>query len=197
MKTLLVPSNNLVEKYLRLFKKDDRYYLADQAIVKLFEKFPENKLLQDILLKISIINDLYSTNIFGTFLLAKHIQRKRIDTALAKGDATVVNRIATGHGIKKPRSDGDRNFYSFATKYCNWHNQNEYPIYDQFVHKALVAYKNKDGFSKFEDSDLRDYKSYKTIMIEFRKAYSLTQHSLKEIDKFLWMYGKAIFQKPK
>lgn len=187
------PTNELVDEYIYKFNNDERYYLADLAIINLFAKFPENKKLEDILLKISVINDLYSTNIFGTFIMARHIQSLQIDKSLEIADPLIVNKIAIGHGIPKPKGDGDRNFYSFATKYCNWHKKNDYPIYDSFVHKILIAYRDKDHFSNFIDSDLKDYQRFKQIIEEFKNKYSLNGHNLKEIDKFLWIYGQEIF----
>jgi hypothetical protein len=80
MSDLQTPTNELVDEYIDKFNKDERYYLADKAIINLFQKFPENKNLEDILLKISVINDLYSTNIFGTFIMARHIQQLNIDS---------------------------------------------------------------------------------------------------------------------
>lgn len=193
MKELESPTNELVDVYLDKFNNDERYLLADQAINNLFQKFPENKKIEDILLKISVINDLYSTNIFGTFLLAKHILKLNVDNGIKKSDPTIVNLIAVGHGISKPKGYGDRNFYSFATKYCSWHNKEAYPIYDRFVAKILIAYRNKDSFSSFNDNDLKDYQPFKKIIADFRNRYNLTKHNLKEIDKFLWIYGKTIF----
>lgn len=190
---LETPTNELVDKYIDIFNKDERYYLADQAIINLFQKFPQNKKLEDILLKISVINDLYSTNIFGTFIMAKHILKLNIDNALETADPYIVNKIAEGHGIPKPKGLGDRNFYSFATKYCNWHKKDSYPIYDSFVDKILIAYRNKDKFSLFSDNELKDYVHFKGIIEDFRKHYKLTKHNLKEIDKFLWIYGKMTF----
>jgi len=190
---LQTPTNNLLDEYIDKFNNDERYYLADQAIINLFTKFPENKKLEDILLKISVINDLYSTNIFGTFKMARHIQQLDIDTDLQQGNPDIVNKISTGHGIPKPKGNGDRNFYSFATKYCNWHYQDVYPIYDSFVDKILIAYRDRDNFSNFEDRELKKYSRFKEIIADFKKYYSLTQHNLKQIDKFLWIYGKNIF----
>jgi hypothetical protein len=193
MKELQTPTNELVDEYVDKFNNDERYYLADQAIINLFQKFPENRKLEDILLKISVINDLYSTNIFGTFIMARHILSLQIDNALLTADPKIVNMIATGHGISRPKGNGDRNFYSFATKYCNWHNKDNYPIYDSFVHKILIAFRDKDSFSEFEESDLRDFPKFKRIITDFKNKYSLSNHTLKEIDKFLWMYGQTIF----
>lgn len=193
MDNLQVPTNKLIDEFIDKFNNEERYLVADQAIINLFKKFPENKKIEDILLKICAINDLYSTNIFGTFILAKHILKLNIDDALAISDPTIVNKIAIGHGISKPKGLGDRNFYSFATKYCNWHKKNEYPIYDSFVEKILIAFRDKDNFSTFKNIELKDFKRFKQIIEDFKKHYNLTQHNLKEIDKFLWIYGKTIF----
>ncbi len=193
MKTLQIPNNELVDEYIEIFNKDERYYLADNAIINLFRQFPENKTLEDILLKISVINDLYSTNIYGTFIIAKHIQKLNIDNKLLEGDPNIVKQIATGHGIRFAKTDKEISFYSFATKYCNWHNKEAFPIYDSFVDKVLRAYRKKDSFSKFKDNELKDYIRFKQIVSDFKTTYSLTEHNLKEIDKFLWIYGKTIF----
>ncbi len=193
MKKLQTPTKNLVDIYINKFKKNERYYKADQAIDNLLKIFPKNKKLEDILLKVTVINALYSTNIFGTYIMAKHIEKLQIDDLLLTSDPNVVNRIATGHGIPKSKTKGDRNFYSFATKYCNWHNKENYPIYDNFVHKILIAYRNKDNFSEFKNKELKDYKRFKQIITDFKNRYLLTKYKLKEIDKFLWIYGQYIF----
>ncbi len=195
MGNLLTPSDVLIDQYLNKFNNDERYSLADNAIIKLFEKFPNNTYLEDILLKISVINDLYSTNIFATFNMAKHIQSLRIDNDLKANDPSVVNRIATGHGVKNSKTDEDRNFYSFATKYCSWHNRNNYPIFDNFVEKVLKAYRDNDNFSNFSNADLRSYEKLKKIFSDFKTFYNLNKHDLKQIDKFLWIYGKETFPK--
>jgi len=186
------PTNDVIQEYLDKFKEDKRYYLADQAIINLFHAFPNNEKIEDILLKISVINDLYSTNIFATFKIAEHIRNLNIDKYLISKDLSVVNKIATGHNIHHEGKE-DINFYSFATKYCNWHNQDVYPIYDQFVHKILKAYQMKDNFSNFSDTDLKDYEQFVKTIKDFKQKYNLTQHNMKEIDKFLWIYGKEKF----
>lgn len=193
MTELQIPTNELVEKYIDIFNIDERYFPADQAIINLFHAFPENKKLEDILLKISVINDLYSTNIFGTYLMAKHIQKIQIDNSLKKGDPTLVNEIALGHGIISKKNGKELNFYSFATKYCNWHNREHYAIYDSFVEKVLLTYKMKDSFADFTKSDLKDFVKFKKVIIDFMSYYGLNRQNLKEIDKFLWIYGKELF----
>ena len=192
MEGLKTPTNSVIQDYLDKFEKNKRYYLADQAIKNLFLAFPKNEEIEDIILKISVINDLYSTNIFATFKMAEHIQKLDIDKFLISEDLSVVNKIAIGHGIHH-EGKMDINFYSFATKYCNWHNQDVYPIYDRFVHKILKAYQKQSNFAEFIDSDLKNYKTFVDIIKDFKQKYNLTQYNLKEIDKFLWIYGKEKF----
>lgn len=190
---LLTPTNGLIKSYVKKFNQDERYYPADQAITKLFQTFPSNVHFEDILLKISVLNDLYSTNIYGTYAMAKHIQNLKIDRELMIGDPLVVNKISVGHEIRSSKTNKELNFYSFATKYCNWHNLEHYAIYDSFVEKILLEYKRLDNFSEFTRMDLRDFPTFKRVIQDFMRFYDLNGHNLKEIDKFLWIYGKEMF----
>ena len=194
MKEIQIPATkDLVDEYNDKFNKDEKDSSADQAIINLFQKFPENKRLEDILLKFSAINTLYSTNIFDKFKMATHIRKLQIDKGLQLGDPDIVANIATGHDIRSGKTGNEKNFYSFATKYCSWHNNDAYPIYDTIVEKLLIAYRDEDEFSKFEISDLKNYKRFKEILDDFKRCYMLTGYNAKELDKFLWKYGKAIF----
>jgi len=193
MNDLQVINGTLIKKYVSLFDQNEKSFFADQAIVKLFKSFPANSKLEDILLKISVINDLYSTNIFGTFKMAKHILGLQIDNAINIGDPQIVNRIAIGHGLCTKKNDTELNFYSFATKYCAWHNPDCYAIYDSFVDKVLISYRNQDNFSDFKNNDLRDFTSFMRIISDLKTHYQINDVSLKDIDKFLWMYGKEKF----
>ncbi len=186
------PTNELIKRYILTFRNEERYYRSDQAITNLFKSFPENNNLEDILLKVSVINDMYSTQIYATFLISKHIQNLNIDNDLKNGNPELVNKIASRHGIKSKKHKKEINFYSFATKYCNWHNQEHYAIYDQFVEKTLIHYKNKYHFSTFKTIDLKDFKIFKAVIIKFIDFFHLTKYNLKEIDKFLWIYGKEL-----
>jgi len=187
------PTNELIDKYISIFKQNERYSTADDAIIRLFKTFPKNDSIEDVLLKISVINDMYSTNILGTFKMAKHILKQGLDKGLVKGEPEIVHKIALGHDIRRKKNNTEMNFYSFATKYCNWHNQDQYAIYDSFVEKVLIAYQKKDRFSDFKNADLRDFRIFKRVISDFLNHYELTNYNLKEIDKFLWIYGKEKF----
>ena len=159
----------------------ENYYLQEEALDKLFKELcPKNKNMSDILIKVSALNDFYSTNIFSVYSVAKHIYNLNIDNRLQAGDVTLVNDVmhVTIDGKQK-------NFYSFATKYCSHHNQYDYPIYDSYVEKVLIYFRDKDGFSDFSTQELRGYSRFKSIIIEFRQFYGLEQYNLKLIDKYI------------
>ena len=181
------PCQSEVEKYLDSWNTLENYSLQEAALEKLFFTMaPDNTRIEDILLKVSTLNDFYSTNIFSVFPVAKHILSLNIDTRLKQGDPTLVDAIKAVDG---------RNHYSFATKYCSHHNPLEYPIYDSYVDKVLRYFRDTDGFCAFESEDLKQYDKFKQIVLAFRTYYKLEQYTLKEIDQYLWQLGKDYFPK--
>jgi hypothetical protein len=189
------PTPEFIEYYLNKFDLDEKNISVENALKTLMNRFPENKNIDEIRLKVCSINSSYSTNIYDTLKVAKHIQSLNVDDALINGDVNIVSKIATGHGITSLKSEAGKeiNFYSFATKYCSWHNSNEFPIFDSYVEKLLIAYREL-GFYNFKNVELKQYERFKTILIRFREYYGLSDFSLKEIDKFLWLYAKELFR---
>lgn len=185
------PSPAQVQHYLDLWDSLENYHLQEDALDRLFfELAPGNEDITDILLKASTLNDFYSTNIFSIFPVAKHIQSLRIDGRLKDGDASLVGDIQhlTINGAEK-------NFYSFATKYCSHHNPLEYPIYDSYVDRVLRYFRDRDGFAEFKNEELKDYVRFKELLIQFREFYRLQGYDLKQIDKYIWQLGKDYFPK--
>ncbi len=189
--TLPVPSVEQVEFYLAQWDGLEDYRLQEDALNRLFFKLsPENKNISDILLKVSVLNDFYSTNIFKVFPVAKHILSLQIDDRLKRGDVTLVDDIK-----EVVISGRTLNFYSFATKYCSHHRPLDYPIYDSYVDEVLRYYRKHDGFAAFKNDDLKNYTRFKSILEEFRNFYQLGKYSLKELDKYIWQLGKTHFNK--
>lgn len=183
------PSEEQVELWLHQWDELEDYTAQEAAIDRLFHgEFSKNDNLQNILIKCSVLNDFYSTNIFKIYPVAKHILSLNIDERLKTGDPTLVDDIA-----RVQINDKEKNFYSFASKYCSHHNQLEFPIYDSYVHKVLKYFRNVDRFFSFNESDLKSYSKFKNILIEFRKFYKLDKYNLKELDKYLWQFGKKYF----
>lgn len=166
-----------------------KYVLQERILTKLFETYPENTEMDDVLIKVCILNDFYSTNILSTFVVAQHIVDLNIDRRLAARDLTLVNDIAR----VSVNSEKTINFYSFATKYCSHHFPCDYPIYDRFVEEMLMHFKRADTFYRFKKEDLKHYPKYYEILEKFIEYYGLGVFSLKEIDRYLWQAGKEYF----
>ena len=185
------PSKDEVKKYLQKWDSLDNYVLQESSLDKLFLKtYPNNTDINDILIKASSLNDFYSTKIFSIFSVAKHILELNIDERLKAGDETLVNDIA-----KIIINNKNKNFYSFASKYCSHHYPTEYPIYDNYVEKVLLYFKKRDKFDDFTKEDLKNYKTFKKILITFKNFYKIDEYDLKEIDKYIWQLGKEYFPK--
>jgi hypothetical protein len=186
------PTVKEVEKYLSKWGSLEGYVLQESSLKKLFTKtYPENKDMDDILIKVCSLNDFYSTNIFSPFKISRHIFHLNIDRRLEANDLTLVNDIAN----VKVGEGREINFYSFATKYCSHHRPLEYPIYDYYVDKILMHFKKHKAFSEFKRIDLKEYVKYHNVLLDFRSFYNLDKFNLKEIDQYLWQLGKEHFAK--
>ena len=114
----------------------------------------------------SALNDFYSTNIFDTYSVSKHILALNVDHRLRNNDLDLVNEIA------KVRLNGKAwNFYSFASKYCSHHEPDGFPIYDSFVEKMLKHYRKADKFEVFRNSELKHYPRFIEIIESLRTFY--------------------------
>lgn len=179
-----------VEKYLAGWDEQDSYRLQEKALDKLFfEAYPENTCIEDVLIKVTCLNALYSTNIFSPFTVAMHILKLGVDDRLMAGDPTLVEDIA----LVTMGNDETKNFYSFATKYCSHHQPRQYAIWDSYVDEVVKYFRDVDGFAEFADVDLKVQSSFKSILYQFAKFYGITQYSLKDLDRYLWQLGKDKF----
>ena len=185
------PEPDQVERYLKEWELQVNYLLQEKALNKLFFNLcPYNTDINDILLKVSTLNDFYSTNIYSIYPVAKRILSLNIDKRLESEDVTLVEEIK-----RVTIKEKEHIFYSFASKYCSHHKPQAYPIYDRYVDAVLRHYREQDGFSIFNNADLKDYVRFKSILIDFQKYYRLEAYDLKQIDKYLWQLGKKYFPK--
>lgn len=185
------PSSDQVVHYLRRWEETENYLFQERALDRLFRQLcPENKTIEDILLKAATLNEFYSTNIFSVYPVARHILTLDIDERLVRGDLTLVDDIQTVTIGGK-----ERRFYSFASKYCSRHNERDYPIYDSYVDEVLRYFRAQDGFAQFSNDELREYRRFKEILVAFQSFYGLNSFILKEVDMYLWQLGKEYFPK--
>jgi len=185
------PTVEQVKYWLGKWDELEDYVAQEKAIDKLFYgEFKSNDNLQNILIKCSVLNDFYSTNIFKIYPVAKHILSLNVDKRLEENDVSLVDDIA-----KVKIGDSEKNFYSFASKYCSHHKPLEYPIYDSYVEKVLLHFNKMYHFYPFHKNDLKNYSRFKTILIKYREFFELEEFNLKELDKYLWQFGKYYFPK--
>lgn len=180
------PCKNEVEKYLHIWDESEKDIAKENALTELFCKYPHNDDMTWVLIKAAVLNDFYGTNIYSVFEVAKNILRLNIDERLNAGDESLVDDIACvtmANGFKI-------RFYSFATKYCSHHQPEYFPIYDSYVEKILCHFRGLDNFAVFLNQDLRDYQTFKNVILQFRSFYGLDDYSVKQIDQYLWLLGK-------
>ncbi|WP_019011206.1 hypothetical protein [Deinococcus aquatilis] len=191
-----MPTPELVLRGKELFATQGR--TTEAALQSLLQAFPANTVTAEILLKVVVINQIYSTGIFAVQPVAERIQAANIDAALQVGDPSVVHHIDRLQFITAQGKQIDRSIYSFATKYCALHQPQHYPIYDGLISSKLLAYQKQDSFSpvNFKDTDLRDYLTFKAVVLQFQVHYHLTGVSLRDIDQFLWTLGKGLLLPP-
>lgn len=179
-----------VEKYLAIWDEQDSYRLQEKALDKLFfDTYPLNTCFEDVMIKVTCLNALYSTNIYSPYNVAVHILNLGIDERLKAGDASLVQDIA----LVTMGNDETKNFYSFATKYCSHHQPLQYAIWDSYVDEVLKYFRNVDGFADFPDQDLKDQGKFKNILFQFADFYGIQQYNLKDLDRYLWQLGKDKF----
>lgn len=191
MKRFKKPNIASVKNAIKRVKNSKKYLNNTEALDLLIKRFPKNKILPEIYLKVLVLNDLYSTNIYDSFKMAEGISKLNLDLAIENKELNIVNKIAKKHNIKTKKGES-WNFYSFATKYCSWHQKNIYPIFDSYVEKALISYKKSHKFASFKNNELKVYRKFTKIITAFKKYFELEEFELRDIDYFLWSKGKQL-----
>ena len=178
-------NKEIVKKYLDKWYtyRDSKMLEQEYALSILFQHFYQNNNLQNVLVKVSCLNDFYSTNIRDTYSVAKVIYQLNIDTRLQNADLSLVDDIAaeTEKNCKSARRE-----YSFASKYCSFHRPEVYPIFDSRNEEILNIYKDEINIKPL---NLREsYEDYVRIINKYREIFGLECFSYKEIDRFNWIF---------
>lgn len=140
----LTLTGEMLEEAHQKVLADLGYGLDYKLIDSILKRFPENTDPEIVALKISLIDVTNSTHI-GTHrqkivleeLAEIIVGIKNFDERLSQGDPSLVPQIA--------RTNGNVNFFSFASKYCTFHSVNvygkdNYVILDRVVKHALPKY---------------------------------------------------------
>ncbi|STQ83719.1 hypothetical protein [Helicobacter fennelliae] len=182
--------------------ENGKYRENELALIDLVKHYKSNDSLKSILLKIATLNEFYSTNIKRAFSMANHILKLDIDTKLKALKDSPHNELRCCKELVHSIANLEgTNFISFASKYCSFHNQELFPIFDNLVAKVLCQLQKSDNFSDFNprrfannpQHQLRDYAIFKKAILDFINFYDLKDFNFKEIDRFLWQKGRKEF----
>lgn len=174
-----IPSVKDAEWFINTWREVGRFSAPVDAMFKICQQYPNNNNLEEVLIKCAVINNFSSTNVFDLYKMADHIVRKHIDEKLKIEDYSLVDDIA-----KVEISGKNRNFYSFASKYCHYHNPKKFAIYDSYVAKVLCVFLDK------KENELRDYNTFIKALNDFSKCYNFENYGYDDLDKYLWCLGR-------
>ena len=179
------PTPDYITRRIAEFDGDLKYSGSERAVELVFSQWPLNNNYQEVLVKVVVLNQLYSTNIYNPDSVAQRILEICIDDRLLEGDDDLVQQIAYVRFKSKTW-----NLLSFASKYCSWHQPELFQIYDSYVDKLIWVYKSQFQFAKFKRKELREYPKFVRIIRQLQGHFGLQSFTKKQMDKFLWIEGK-------
>ena len=185
-------TNEAMEEAETLVQGTDNYGPENELITRCLRKFPKNTDPDIVAMKVGLIDITNSTHLsqhkskISMVELANIIASiPDIDERIAAGDPEVVNEIA--------RSNGKINLFSFASKYCCYHNRNlygrdDYSILDTVLKEYLPRYFDditKGQIQKWQDSF--NYKAYNDYITKKLDECGITvNHRKRKFDHFVW-----------
>jgi hypothetical protein len=184
--------NDTIEDAAALVQNTDNYGPENELITRCLRKFPENTDPDLVAMKVGLIDITNSTHLsqhksrLSMVELAEVIASiPNIDARIEAGDPEVVNEIA--------KSNGKINLFSFASKYCCYHNRNlygrdDYSILDTVLKEYLPRYFDdvtKNQIQKWQDG--YQYKEYNDYITRKLDELGITVENRKrKFDHFIW-----------
>lgn len=181
-----------IEKQSCLVNENSKYGKESEIIRSALSLYPKNDELNIVAMKIALIDITNSTqlskfkNKISLFDLTQVIMSiENIDDRIAHGDPEVVNMIA--------KNTGAINLFSFASKYCTYHNveiygRDDYSIYDGIVKRNLPYYAHDISERTIENWRTSfDYASFNNSIRDTLDQYGITMpFRRRKFDHFLW-----------
>lgn len=174
------------------------YGVEDMLITECFRKYPKNDDPLIVAMKVALIDTTNSTRLYqhkskiNLRELANAICAiPDFDKRVEEGKVELVKEIAD--------RKGKVNLFSFATKYCCYHNKNiygknDYSIFDSILEKSLPLYFSDITFEKLIDwkkgflySDYHDYIGKKLGELES----ACGKIGRREFDRYIWFKNRV------
>lgn len=191
-----VISNESIEGIEALVQATDNYRPENDLITRCLKKFPLNTDPDVVAMKIGLIDITNSTHLsqhkskISMVELANTIAAiPNVDERIKNGDPEVVNIIA--------RSNGKINLFSFASKYCCYHNSNlyendDFSILDTVLKEYLPRYfddVSRGQIQKWQDTF--NYKAYNDYITGKLDELRITVENRKrKFDHFVWYLNR-------
>lgn len=174
----------------------DKIYGEESRLIRsCLKKYPENTNRDVVAMKCGLIDITNSTNIsrYKKFISVVQLTEillaiKNFDLRLSKGDLTLVDEIA-----RVSKKIYNINLFSFASKYCCYHNmfvygRDDYAIYDTIIKDNLPNY--IVGVSAYKIDKMRsniDYLSYVGIIDLVLKNNNIQPNGYRrKLDNLIW-----------
>lgn len=213
------PENiSVIREILILIKEarnESSLYASDKnAIMTIFETIPDKYSYGSILVKLTIIDSLYSTQMgrryYGLDELAMalcelHSSCNLADmfSLLARGKATreefpihngKSNLFNEGYGIGKDGSDKGT-AVSLITKYAYFETNGNFPIYDSIAREMYPRVWSYCGFEKKDcpsQKSLLELETFISAINKLKSLFDINGLTYDDIDRLLWTTGKII-----
>lgn len=190
-------SNESLDNIDKLVRQDVSYGDETRLITNCLKRFPLNNDLEIVAMKIGLIDITNSTHLsqhkskINMYDLAKHIVSiKDIDERIKNGDPKVVNEIA--------RCNGKINLFSFASKYCCYHNHDiyehdDFSILDTVLTEYLPEYfKGEITHNKIDTWRKKFmYQEYNNFITKKLDELNITtKFRRRKFDHFIWFLNR-------
>ena len=192
-----VISNETLIDASEMIKQTENYGPENDLLTNCLKKYNTNTDVETVPMKIGLIDITNSTNIARYKRLISVVELAKIITAIPDidniikdGDPEVVNIIA--------KSNGNINLFSFASKYCCYHNVNlygndHYSIFDTVLKEYLPLYFQKD-ITESQIEKWRkefDYKAYNDFITERLDDLKIdVPFRKRKLDHYIWFKNR-------
>lgn len=132
------------------------------------------------LLKAAAINQLYATNVYALFRMAKHIA-----DVVGNPPSDPVDLVELTAQPPIPEGEKKRRHVSFASKFAHFFvDPDGCPIYDWYAAQSVSYHLGRGWLSP----DYADYRVFTRAVLALRQSAGL-DCSTRELDHYLWLAG--------
>ncbi len=190
-------------------KRDSQYGREECMLAHIIQMHPQNDDLEWIAIKVSVVDLTNSTQLnnykskLSLYDISKIILELNIDEDIQYGNAEVIQRIAK-RCKHFPDMDKGVNLFSFASKYCAYHNmyaygRDDFSIFDNVVSTNLFRFATElNPLKKMTPETWRqniEYQEYNNYIGNLLDEKGITQdkypHRRRMFDHFVWYKNRT------